>query len=411
MRAKPNTVPHVHEHPSRRPAGAESPDRSTLCVLTALTFIAALVLGACAASPGRSSAQGGDLAPAPEALRVQTLWTAGSAEYSMNQLLPDDGGGLSLALSDTMLIVAMADGSLSALDASSGEERWRRESDSPWIAAPVSDSAVVYLSGSDGHLEAASATDGRTIWRRSLGAPLTNTPTLTAGYVLTIDSAQRLHVIDRESGEAVWTFSGRRAPDLSIQADARPLVTRDAVYAGFGNGTLYRLNRDGEMDWARDLAGGQRRLTDVLGQPLLHLDTIFAATLSGGLFALDPDSGETRWHQGEGIQAGPFASGDNIVALTEANELVWRDAQTGAELYRQHLPWAGVNALVASGPFLIAPTYTSGLAILALDRPYLLTRHTAATGFAGSVAMSRDRLYVRSRTGRVLALSVAVRSE
>lgn len=373
--------------------------------LIALLFVPLASMGC-----GRGTSGPTGLAPAPEELRLRTLWNQLVEDVPFDRLLQDDSGGVTVAMDGALVVAALPSGRLVALDAQTGQVHWERETPYPWVAPPVADGRDLILAGSDGYLELARARDGETRWRRALGAPLTAPPLVTQGRVLIIDSRQRLHVLDRETGNTDWSFSGRRAPDLAIQALAVPLVANDAVYAGFGNGSLYRFSLDGDVRWARDLSGGERRLTDVLGQPVLHEGIVFAGTLSGGLFALDPETGATLWHRSEGVQAGPFAAGDAVVSLGESNELVWRDARTGQELIRQELPWSGISHMTPSGSFLLVPTYSSGLAILALDRPYLLARHTASQGFAGSLATEGDRVYVRSRTGRLHALQVGVRT-
>lgn len=127
-------------------------------------------------------------------------------------------GVIGLAGHADTVLVAHADGRLSSLDAASGDERWGVELE-PLRGGPSLAGTTVLLTTGDGRLEAVAASTGDTLWSYDSGVALLPTPAVdaTAVYVL---AGPRLIALARTSGEVLWeevsedaTYVG--APTLS----------------------------------------------------------------------------------------------------------------------------------------------------------------------------------------------------
>src|SRR3982751_4310766 len=70
---------------------------------------------------------------------------------------------------DGLLFVAGLDGTLHALDAATGAERWRHRAGAPVTASPATDGRLVWPASRDGRLAALDAKTGNPRWRRDLG--------------------------------------------------------------------------------------------------------------------------------------------------------------------------------------------------------------------------------------------------
>ena len=133
-----------------------------------------------------------------------------------------------VVLGSTMFVPSMVTDCVTALDAATGEERWRFIAEGPVRFAPVAWNRKVYFVSDDGHLYCLDAADGSLRWkfrglpegsqdRRIVGHgrvislwPARGGPVLADGVVyfatgLWPTEGVFVHALDAESGEPVWS--------------------------------------------------------------------------------------------------------------------------------------------------------------------------------------------------------------
>ncbi len=114
---------------------------------------------------------------------------------------------------------------------------------------------------------------------------------------------------------------------------------------------------------------GAPSTTEMRSQPVITDDTVFLSTTAGHIFALDKDSGCTKWHVNAGRPfRGPMTLGDiegspTLFLLDAGGVAVAFDADTGKELWTQDVAISpmtlGTSGIVQSGELLFAPLSTS----------------------------------------------------
>lgn len=193
--------------------------------------------------------------------------------------------------------------------------RWRRDLSHSALTAPVvgvgpdRPAPALYVGRSrplgvtpeDGErfpLYALSLTDGSTQWRADLPEPVQHGPVVkgervyvATGRRSTHGEASELHALDRTDGSVAWTF------DTETRRFLLPLAaTEDTVVVGrrddqLGPGeSLYALAADdGRERWRVEAADA--------GFARFFRGTLFFSGHGGSRFrALDPATGEERWH-------------------------------------------------------------------------------------------------------------------
>ncbi len=83
------------------------------------------------------------------------------------------------ALYQTMLIFGSVDGVLYALDAYSSREKWRFPTDQPIISSPIIHNDRLYFGGTDGYLYCLEAKTGKEVWKFKAGGAILSTPFIT----------------------------------------------------------------------------------------------------------------------------------------------------------------------------------------------------------------------------------------
>lgn len=154
------------------------------------------------------------------------------------------------AFSDGVLYVGSWDSRFYAIDATSGREVWRHQGGSDELlhnqvgfqssAAVVA--GTVFVGGRDSRLHALDARSGAQRWQFPTGASwVVSSPAVAGGrvYFATSDSS-RLHAVDAQTGRGLYDV------DVSAFVFSSPVVAGDVLLVGVLNGTLQ----------ARDLASG-----------------------------------------------------------------------------------------------------------------------------------------------------------
>lgn len=332
-----------------------------------------------------------------------------------------------------------ADGRVSdavyALDADTGEERWRASFEDAWFERPAVANGTVYVFGSEDVLYALDAGTGEERWRYA-GATNVETPTVTDGTVycggreklVALDAETgevrwrydaeggiarspsvrggrvfagegtwrsgvhpRLHAFDAETGERRWS---RRLPDDCELFRTAPTAADGAVYVGGGS---HDIDDGRGRVVALDAVSGERTWTWVGDEPMNRAMALAHGTLyvpvKGAFTALDAETGEVRWRFAvDPDDRNPMARIDRFSPPAVVGDTVYLggydsavyalDAHTGARRWR----FAFGQQIRASSQ----PAVVDGTAYVAGDHLYAL----AETGGA-DVAAS----YVFRNTG------------
>lgn len=187
-------------------------------------------------------------------------------------------------------------GGLLALDARTGEERWRyttQDRGAHWFSSPAVSGDAVYVTGEPPALVALDPADGEVQWSigddrlaRAPPAPAAEWHRLFVG-----DEEGTVHAVTTD-GEVDWT--------VDVFGSVTRLVANghEGVYAGTSAGTVYALY-DGRGLWRRSVPGKVTALAADNG------NDVFVGTFGGGVQRLagGAHAGRPRWHAEEGPTA------------------------------------------------------------------------------------------------------------
>lgn len=202
-------------------------------------------------------------------------------------------------------VVFANEGTVHALDASSGDPLWQRETGSHAELAPTIVDETVIVGGRDEEGAGAVALDaesGDENWWHSIEANNVRvSPAVADGVVYApatylqgcpavtgtdceSESWGRLYAIDLEGGEELWT--------VDLQADTRsaPAVAGDTIYVGNGDG-LSAVSTDGEKLWHLPFWAADEDSGYVKSSPAVAAEHVFLGASDGQLRAVPLDDG------------------------------------------------------------------------------------------------------------------------
>ncbi|HET9672280.1 MAG TPA: PQQ-binding-like beta-propeller repeat protein, partial [Actinomycetota bacterium] len=249
-----------------------------------------------------------------------------------------------IAVDDEAAYVADVDGGVTALELTSGEQRWTVDVGTTVAGAVTVDGGRLYVStiGSRTEPSAVVSLDARTgeeLWRTGEDdevAGLVSTPVL-AGDALVVLEATGVLSLDPSDGAVRWrtdVVNPVRNPPFPFQGTATPTVAADGdvVVAVDASGRVFALEAaSGTVRWDHALND-----PSLLSLPLLAGEQVLVPTDQGTLSAIDAGSGRLvgRLDAGAPLLRGLADAGDLLVGVTGFDDagLVAFEAGVGALL-------------------------------------------------------------------------------
>lgn len=312
---------------------------------------------------------------------VGSIASASSNPPSVRWTQAGAGWGRPVVSGDTVYFLDKAH-HVVALDLSTGQERWRRDTGgdgaTTFGATLVSDGAMVFAG--DGAVVAFDRETGRERWRFAPPTDSSVGPYLgqaAEGRLFAGSSLGQMYAIDALSGDVQWIahpFDSQR--QITIYA---PITAGDFAVAGFTDFGIERTGgvvaidtRSGVVRWVFRFPEAQ----SWGGGLVVSGDTVVASSASGALFAVARTAGTLRW-QSRGDDAGVVfpepdyrslvVSGELAVAGSLAGHVIGYEFETGRVRWRASGPQHGsvAMAMSADGREVFVP-FVSGR-LLALD--------------------------------------------
>ncbi|MGC0339949.1 PQQ-binding-like beta-propeller repeat protein [Streptomyces sp. SLBN-8D4] len=173
-----------------------------------------------------------------------------------------------------------------ALDVASGRVRWHFEAPAVFLCPPtfVPGPAVtgggVYLADYLGTVYALDATDGRDRWRIATEARASVEPVLVAGGHVHVGSGKGLYTLDAVTGTPKWRFQS--GGDIV----GAPAVAEGRIHFGSTDHLLYTLKADdGRLRWKLATGG------EITGSPVVKDGVVYACSKDRCVYALDAEKG------------------------------------------------------------------------------------------------------------------------
>ena len=299
-------------------------------------------------------------------------WTGGYAE-AWRSSIGEGTGGDQFRLSPPVVangrvFASDADGNVTALSASTGEELWQVRVASPYEdSVPLGggvayDEGRLYVTTGFGEVMAIDPSNGGLIWREETNGPVRAPPSVRDGRVIVVTIDNQTEAYDAETGAVIWTHAGI-LETAGVIGGAAPAIGADVVVVPYSSGQVVALRAEsGRPVWSETLTSALRvnalsTISDIRGMPVLDRDLVFAVSHSGRMVALDLRSGARRWEQQIASIQSPWAAGDFVFVLTINAEVVALTRDTGeirwvASLPQWEYPEDHEDQIIWAGPVL-----------------------------------------------------------
>lgn len=191
--------------------------------------------------------------------------------------------------------------------------RW--EIDLPGVAlgTPAIVRDLIFVSTDGGEIVALEANSGDTKWKRHIGSPSDSAPAVAGDLVYLGTRDHQLIALDRHTGELRWKNN------LGNIVLGSPIVSNGTLYIGSTNGTLEALDAaTGEPRWSADANGW------VVAHPATDGAVVAATSLGERFVTVDPTTGRRLlvFYSGTPVAGGPVIADGRAFFVTNRGA-VW----------------------------------------------------------------------------------------
>lgn len=246
-----------------------------------------------------------------------------------------DGPRSTPTVRDGVVYVLSAQGTLAALDAGTGKERWAKDLKTAYGArvptwgvstSPLVEDGRIYLDvgGREGYsVMALDRKTGDALWGSQSDIPGYSTPVIE-----TIDGQRQLFVfsgtqivgLNPDNGRLLWKKGWRTDYDVNAAIPIFVPPNRVLVASGYGVGAALLEIRQGESGWTAEEVWTTRGMKNQFSSSISHRGTLYGFD-DGTFKALDLASGDERWKV-RGFGHGSLTlAGDHLVVLGDKGQL------------------------------------------------------------------------------------------
>lgn len=258
------------------------------------------------------------------------------------------------AIAEGLVYFESYDGNFYAVDAVSGKEKWRFRTGGErryaakhlhgsqpaaetmpdpfdvYLSSAAVVAGTVYFGSGDGNVYALDAESGQLKWKFATGDVVHASPAVAEGMIFIGSWDSYFYALDAATGELKWRFKTGDDPEthnqVGIQSSAA--VADGMVYFGCRDSNLYALNaRTGEKKWAISNKGSW-----VVGSPAVRAGKLYFSTSDSGLlYAVDAETGAAlfSWNSKKWpMFSSPAIAGSTLMIGSNAGKLMAVDLGT-----------------------------------------------------------------------------------
>ncbi|GAA5191122.1 outer membrane protein assembly factor BamB [Ferrimonas gelatinilytica] len=383
-------------------------------------LLSAAVLAGCASSDEETV----QISPLPELenpLEAQVVWKerfGRGIEDFWSSLSPTEGYG--------KLFIAERFGKVAALSLEDGKEIWStnlRRAFSDGILKKNKGARLaggvtvgfnkVFIGSENGALFALNAEDGSVAWEALTRGEVLSDPAVIGRLVVVNTAAGKVQAFDVDSGEFQWQMD-LSVPPLMLRGTSGIASSQGAALLGTPDGKVSALFADsGTPIWEARIAEASgsnelERVVDADVKPVVLGENVYAAAFNGNLASIELRSGRVLWSRQYSVYT-PLAIQGYRIYLTDARGSIYAiDRRNGLENWANtELTGRMLTGPQVFGDYLVVGDYEGYLHILERSSGKLLgyTRIDASGLYAQPLKVG-DTLYVQSRSGRIAAVTI-----
>ena len=304
-------------------------------------------------------------------------------------------------------------GHIKRFESESGKMVWQTKLAKNTFAGVGLGEGLVLVALDDGNVIAVNAESGEQEWQASINRQISAVPAVGSGRAI-IRTADGLIIgLDSASGDTVWSVQ-RSVPGLSVHGDSTPLIAGDSVITGLASGKLMANSVvNGRDFWETDISfvrgtNELERLSDIDSPPVVIGGTLYAATYQGDVVSVDLQSSAIQWRRSISTRLPVSVVGDKLFVIGELGDISALDTESGEVLWSQPVfRGRGISNPLGIGTRIVVGDAAGNLHLLDAADGSLLQTRKLSKGAITSLSPWGDGFVAFSARGGVSAIMLA----
>lgn len=211
---------------------------------------------------------------------------------------------------------------------SRGERLYFYEAGAQIESKPAVDETTgdVFFASVDGTVHALDLS-GELKWKTKLIGAVRTQPLVTTEAIYLVAENDSITALARDDGRILWTYDKEPVEEITIAGHAGLLIAEGRLYAAFTDGAVAAINpTDGRLFWEIETAldverrpGNVPQFLDVDTTPVLARGTLYVASFTAGLYALNPANGTVEWRDGAIRGVTGLAAAGRMLVISSAS--------------------------------------------------------------------------------------------
>lgn len=230
----------------------------------------------------------------------------------------------SAAYDNGTVYVGSYDHNLYALDAASGEFRWKFPTNGGIVTRPAITNELIFVGSEDGNLHAVLTKTGKLAWTLPVDHPIRSSPKVADGHVFFGCDDGFLYGVNILSMRRVLKV------DAGIAVRSSPCVLNDLIYFGNEGGDFLCIDFRGQTRWRF------RAKRAITSSPLVMQGIVYFTSLDGSVYALDAKNGWVVWRYRmmKGSISSPCRAENYVIVGSADGNLYCLDANNAREIWK-----------------------------------------------------------------------------
>jgi outer membrane protein assembly factor BamB/predicted Ser/Thr protein kinase len=294
--------------------------------------------------------------------------------------------------------VGAYDNNLYAIDATTGEFKWKYATEGGIVGTPQidADDNLILFGSEDHYLHAVDLRTGKINWTFKTNRPLRGTVNATLGHAFFGSDDGTLYAVRLTTGRLVWKH------EAGSPIRSKPAVTSERVVVGTEEGDVLGLDLSGVVKWRF------KAKRSVTSSPAIDDDIAYFGSADWHVYAVDVTNGYVVWRSrlNKPILSSPLVIGRNLYVGCADNSLYALDVTAnGREMWK----FESQGQIVSSPVHLNGALYfgSADKNVYSIDVKKGKLRWSFETGgvIASSAAITDSLLYIGSTDHFLYALN------
>jgi outer membrane protein assembly factor BamB len=293
-----------------------------------------------------------------------------------------------------------------------GNTLWRSDAGVRLSAGAGAGEGLALAGGGKGELVALDAATGQPRWKTGLSSEVTGQLLVDAGTVIARTGDGRVHGLAASDGSRKWLYS-RTLPVLSLRGSGGLTLRDGVVYAGFPGGKLVALNAsNGAQLWEATVALPRgatelERVADVMGSPVVDERQVCAVAYQGRVACFDRQKGALLWARDTSSNSGLTMDERNVYVTDDKDAITAYDKTSGRAGWRQDkLARRQVTAPLALGAWVVVADGEGYVHVLSADDGSFVARDRVDSAVRTAPADIGPGFAVQTAKGSVVAYRI-----